>query len=202
MGRRCGWISVTRKRGTSSRGSTGCSTAAGLLVQRLNRVQNQSELIRFDTATGEGSRVLRESDPYWINLSDDLRLFPDRNRFLWSTEKSGGFRHLCVMSFDCASVPLTAGQWEVRSVAGMDHAAGTVYYTSSEVSPIETHLFSIRLDGSGKTRLTSEAGMHASPCHPMRGTSSTSLRRSTGPGNKPCAEAAMVRRSPSLRKPI
>lgn len=132
-----------------------------VVVHRLNRVQNELELIRFDSSTGDSGRVLRETDPYWVNVVDQLRLLPDGHHAIWSSEKESGFRHLYSVSLDDGkTVQLTSGQWEVRQMAGLDEKAGVVYYLSSEVSPLESQLYSIGIDGAGKKRITAEPGMH------------------------------------------
>src|SRR6185369_12376380 len=41
-----------------------------------------------------------------------------------------------------------------------DEANATVYFTAMERSPLERHLYRIKLDGSGMTRLSSEPGVH------------------------------------------
>jgi len=51
-------------------------------IQRLNRAQNQLDLLFCDAGSGNCSTALTETDKYWINLSDDLYFFADGNRFL------------------------------------------------------------------------------------------------------------------------
>src|SRR5581483_2774195 len=42
-----------------------------LAVERLNRVQNELDLVLADAGAGSGPKVLvHESDPYWINVND------------------------------------------------------------------------------------------------------------------------------------
>ncbi len=52
---------------------------------------------------------------------------------------------------------LTKGNWEIASIEGFDAKKGEVYFTSTEGSPLQRHLYRINLKGKGKTRL-SEAG--------------------------------------------
>ncbi len=134
---------------------------AHLLVQRLTRVQNRMDVLSADVKTGAVTTLFTESDPYWVNLHDDLRFLKDNQHFLWTSERDGGFRHLYVSTMDGKDQRrLTSGNWEVRGVPGVDEASGTVYYLSSEPSPLETQFYSIKLDGSGKQRLTQEPGTH------------------------------------------
>ncbi len=43
---------------------------------------------------------------------------------------------------------------------GVDEKAGRVYYRSTEASPLERQLYSVRLDGGEKRRITAGAGTH------------------------------------------
>ncbi|MCS6953789.1 MAG: DPP IV N-terminal domain-containing protein [Bryobacterales bacterium] len=132
-----------------------------LLVQRLNRIQNRLELLRVTAATGERSVVFREEDPYWINVHDELRPLRDGKELLWASERDG-FRHLYLYSAEGQLLRrLTSGEWEVTSVACVDEAAGEIFYVSTEPSPLERHLWRVRLDGSERKRLSREPGTHA-----------------------------------------
>jgi dipeptidyl-peptidase 4 len=132
-----------------------------LAIQRLNREQTVLDLLLADAATGKSTTLLTEKDQYWINVNDDLYFFKKSGRFLWSTERSG-YRHLYL--YDASGkqlAQLTKGDWEVTAVNSVDEAAGFVYFSSTEKSPLERQLSRVALDGSGFTRLSREAGMHA-----------------------------------------
>lgn len=132
-----------------------------IAIQRLNRDQNQLDLLLADVSSGKSSALLSEKDPYWINISDDLHFFKDGKRFLWSSERSG-FRHLYLYDLSGKQLAqLTKGDWEVSHVNGVDEAKGIVYFTATEKSPTQRHLYHVGLDGSGFARVTKEDGMHA-----------------------------------------
>lgn len=133
---------------------------------RLARVQNHLDLLACDIRNGAATKILEESDPYWVNLEDGVRFLKDGKSFLWTSERTG-YRHIYRYSIDGKTVKaLTSGDWEVRGIAGVDEDAGRVFYLSSEVSPLESHLYSIGLDGSGKTRLSKEPGSHSVAMNP------------------------------------
>jgi dipeptidyl-peptidase-4 len=131
-----------------------------IAIQRLNRAQNTLDLMIADAATGKTRTALSESDPNWVNVSDDLYFFKDGKRFLWSSERTG-FRHFYLYDLDGKEVAqLTKGQWEVSSLNAVDESGGAVYFTATEKSPLERHLYRIGLDGTGFTRITKEEGTH------------------------------------------
>jgi dipeptidyl-peptidase-4 len=131
-----------------------------LYVLRFNRVQNHDELFSIDAESGAHSTIFRESDPYWINLKGDIEFLADGKHFLWTSERDG-WRHIYLYSNDGKEVKqLTKGPWEVTAVNGVDEAAGRLWYSSTEPSSLEHHLYSIGLNGSGKRALTPAAGTH------------------------------------------
>jgi dipeptidyl-peptidase 4 len=131
-----------------------------LAIQRLNRAQNTLDLLIADAATGKTRTVLSESDPNWINVSDDLYFLKDGKRFLWSSERTG-YRHFYLYSIDGKQLAqLTKGEWEVSSLNASDESKSAVYFTATERSPLERHLYRVNLDGTGFTRITQEEGTH------------------------------------------
>jgi dipeptidyl-peptidase-4 len=129
-----------------------------LLVQRLTRVQNRLDLLKASAATGAVSEILRETDPYWVNIGEDIRFLKDGKRFLWTSERDG-FKHIYLYSIDGReSTQITKGQWQMDAIKGVDEAAGVIYYVSTEPSPLERHFYSIKFDGSGKTKLSAKEG--------------------------------------------
>jgi dipeptidyl-peptidase 4 len=133
----------------------------GIAVVRMNRVQNRLDLLVANAKTGESRVVLRENDPFWINLHGDLKFLKGGKEFLWESERDG-FNHLYRYSTDGALLAqLTRGDWEVSEVACVDEAAGQVYYTSSEPGPLERQLYRVSLEGGERTRMTPAAGTHA-----------------------------------------
>ncbi len=133
-----------------------------LAVERLNRVQNELDLLLADAAAGSVRALIHETDRYWINVSDQFRfLRGSPQRFIWSSERDG-FRHLYLYSMDGKQLGrITEGNWEVTELAGVNERQNLVYYVSTEPSPLERQLYSVHLDGSHRTRLTQAPGTHA-----------------------------------------
>ena len=131
-----------------------------LAIQKMNRVQNQLDLLLADISSGASRSILHESDPYWINVNDFFRFLSD-GQFLWGSERDG-FRHLYLYSAEGKQRKrLTEGAWEVESVTGVNESQQTVYYVSSETSPTERQLYSVKLSGKDRTRISQGAGNHS-----------------------------------------
>ncbi len=131
-----------------------------IVIQRLNREQNILDLLIADAATGKTRTALSEQDPNWVNVSDDLYFFKDGKRFLWSSERTG-YRHLYLYDLDGKLLgQITKGEWEVTSLNAVEESKGLAYFTATEKSPLERHLYRVGVDGSGFTRITKEEGTH------------------------------------------
>ena len=131
-----------------------------LAVERLDRLQHSLQLVLADSASGATTTLITEKDEYWINLSDILYFFKDGKRFLWSSERNG-FRHLYLYDIRGHQISqITHGDWEVTRLNFVDEATSTVYFTATETSPLERHLYQIHLDGTAQSRITQQAGTH------------------------------------------
>ena len=133
-----------------------------LSVQRLNRLQNQLDILHVDAKGGSSKVILSDKSDTYIDLTftDDLTYLDNGNQFLYSSEKDG-FKHFYLYNLDGSLVnQITKGTFEAESLVGLDQKKKTLYYTSTAVSPLERHLYSISLSGSKKQKLTEEAGTH------------------------------------------
>jgi dipeptidyl-peptidase-4 len=131
-----------------------------LAIQRLDRAQTTLDLLVADAQKGRTRVVLSETDPFWINVSDDLHFLNDGKRFIWSSERSG-YRHLYLYDLDGKQLgQLTNGEWEVTSVNGIDEAKGLVYFTSTAKSPLQRQVYVVHTDGSGLMQVTFGEGTH------------------------------------------
>ena len=129
-------------------------------IERLNRKQTQLELLVADAASGKSAAILTEKDDYWINVGDDLYFLKNGTGFLWSSERSG-YRHLYLYDLSGKQLgQLTKGEWEVAKLEAVDEAKEIAYFSATEKSPLERHLYRVNLDGSGIARISKDDGVH------------------------------------------
>ena len=132
-----------------------------LTVQRLNRHQNHWELLVVDAKSREVSVSLEEKDKYYVDITDDIIFLNDQEHMIFKSERSG-FWHLYMHKVDGPQVGIiTSGNWEVDQLLGVDEANSKVYFTSTEVSPLERHIYSVGINGKNKKQLSSGAGTHS-----------------------------------------
>lgn len=159
------WLDVGDTRNTYLIARAGwMPDSRSLYIVRMPRVQNRLELISIGVDSNMPTVLLREADPYWINLDGAVHFLKDGKRFLWTTEKDG-FRHIYLHSIEGKELKqLTKGDWEVRRIVAVDDKR--VLYLSDEGSSLEQHLYSAKLDGGGKQRIDKTEGWHSVSASP------------------------------------
>jgi dipeptidyl-peptidase-4 len=111
----------------------------------MNRLQNRLDILHADATNGTSKVVLSEESTTYVDLTftDDLTYLNNGTQFIFSSERSG-YKHLYLYTLDGQLVKqLTSGTWEVDDFIGIDEANTIIYYTSTEVSPLERHLYSL-----------------------------------------------------------
>ncbi len=138
--------------------------AKEILLQRMNRLQNTSDVQLADAATGAVRTVFTERDAAWLDLVDDVTWLKDNKRFLWLSERDG-WRHAYLISRETGAAQLvTNGSFDVVSIAAVDQKGGWLYYMASPANATQLYLYRTRLDGKGSAeRITpvAQAGRHA-----------------------------------------
>lgn len=128
-----------------------------LCVFRLNRLQNQLTLLLADPKTGKTTTLLEETNPYFINIHDNLT-FLDKGEFLWTSEKDG-YNHIYLHGRDGKQLKqLTNGKWEVTEVYGYDPKGNTIYLQTAQRSPLEREICALNLKNGKLQELSTEKG--------------------------------------------
>jgi len=138
-----------------------------IAVITLNRPQNEMKLFFFDVKTGGRRQVMTETSKTWLDVYDfyagvdDMMTFPsDSREFFWLSDRDG-FQHLYRYDYSGKLInQVTRGNWSVTRVEGSDAKGQTLYFTSTEASPLQRQLYSIRFDGTGQKRITTVQGTH------------------------------------------
>ena len=113
----------------------------------------------LDPATGKTKVVANMHDDAWVDGPGAFTLgwLPDNSHVYFESERDG-FAHLYTVAIDGGEpTQLTSGQFEVSDVR-LSTDKTKFYFTSSEGSPFERHLYSMTTSGGARTRLTPLAG--------------------------------------------
>jgi dipeptidyl-peptidase-4 len=139
-----------------------------LAIQRESRDQRRLDLLFADVKTGKSRVVLTEGSSSWIELNDELTFLKRSPEFVWGSSRDG-YAHLYLYRNDGQLVrQLTAGAWSVddfrvRAIKAVDEESRTIYFTATEKSPLERHLYSTSLDTLNPHevhRISQEDGVH------------------------------------------
>jgi dipeptidyl aminopeptidase/acylaminoacyl peptidase len=121
----------------------------------------------LDPATAKTKVVATVHDDAWVDGPGAFTLgwMPD-DRSVYFISERDGFSHLYTVSTDGGEPhQLTSGNFEVSDVRLSDDKT-KFYFTSSEGSFFERHLYTMPVAGGARTRVTSMAGMNESDISP------------------------------------
>jgi dipeptidyl-peptidase-4 len=143
------------------------SRADTLAIITLNRPQNTMKLFFFDVRTGGRREVMTETSKTWLDVYDfyagveDMMSFPSNSHeFFWLSDRDG-YQHLYRYGYSGKLInQVTRGSWNATRIEGSDAKTRTIYFTSTEASPLQRQLYSVRFDGTNKRRITTAEGNH------------------------------------------
>jgi dipeptidyl-peptidase 4 len=134
---------------------------AQLCVFRLNRHQNEMELLLADATSGATKSLLKEMNRYYIETENtNLTFLEDGKSFLWMSDKDG-FRH--IYKYDMTgkqTAQLTKGNFDVTEIYGIDEKRAQIYYQTAEKSPMEREIRAVGLNGKGLRTLAASEGVN------------------------------------------
>jgi dipeptidyl-peptidase-4 len=132
-----------------------------LLILRMNRHQNHLEYLFANANTGDTKVILEERDKYYIDINDDLTFLKDGKHFILTSERDG-YNHVYLYDISGKLIrPITKGNWEVTNLYGIDEKSGTLYYQSTESSPLERDIYSIHISGNKKRKISTQTGTNS-----------------------------------------
>ena len=132
-----------------------------LSVQRMNRHQNQLDFILVDAKDGSSETIFTENDAAYIDVTDNLTFLNDGKYFIWTSEKSG-YNHIYLYNLKGKQVrQITKGNYDITDFYGIDESNNTVYFASSERSPMHRDVYAVQLNGKNKKTLTNKTGTNS-----------------------------------------
>ena len=143
-----------------------------LIVQRLNRSQNVSDIMLCNAKSGDVKSIYSEKDKAWIDVisewDDNYKMggwdwLKNGSEFLWDSDKDG-WRHLYRISRDGKNeVLVTKGAYDVIQISLIDEKNNLLYFMASPENATQSYLYRCALDGNGiAERLTpaNQPGTH------------------------------------------
>jgi dipeptidyl-peptidase 4 len=137
-----------------------------LAVQTLNRLQNHFQIYLVNADDGEATLLWELTDSAWIDVDRKLEFISADHSFIYSSDKTG-FVHLYLWDAETnQSQQITHGEWEVSEFIGYDQKNDWVYYTSTQASPMERHIYRTTLNGGVTEQLSNDAGWNQADMSP------------------------------------
>jgi len=128
-----------------------------IILQQLNRRQNESKIMLCNASTGSTKTINTETDSAWVATLNEWRndvkgwdWISSGKEFVWFSEKDG-WRHLYRISHDgTKEVKITNGDYDVIDLLNIDEKTGYAYFYASPVNATQQYLYKTKLDGKGK----------------------------------------------------
>jgi dipeptidyl-peptidase-4 len=130
-----------------------------LMLQTMNRHQSNLKMHLVDVATNSDKVILEESHDKYIEIPTTYFL-SSKNQFIITSEKDG-YNHLYLYDMSGKLInQVTNGKWEVTDFYGVEEKTGMVYYQSTEEGAITRNIYSVKLSGTSKKRLSLKSGVN------------------------------------------
>ena len=134
-----------------------------LIVQRLDRKQQESKLIYCKPSDGTATTFWAENDAAWVDLNTmnpvGWNWINNGTEFIWISEKDG-WRHIYKISRDGKDVKLlTKGDYDIEEIKNIDEAKNYIYFTASPKNATQLYLYRVRLKEGGDAELVSDANL-------------------------------------------
>lgn len=127
---------------------------SSILVEQLNRKQNEAKLFLCDPKNGEASPIYSEKNTSWIDIlpteNEGFKWINNGKEFLLLSEKDG-WKHLYRISKNGKTETLvTNGKYDVIDIKAVDEKNGLVYFLASPDNATQQYLYKTALNGKGK----------------------------------------------------
>lgn len=129
----------------------------------LNREQSHAKLCRYDATSGQPEEILlEEKHAKYVEPQHPIIFLPwNSSQFIYQSQQDG-FNHLYLYDTNGKLIKqLTSGKWLVQEVLGFNAAKKEVIIQSTEVSPLQSNLFSVHIPSGRRTRIDNARGVHS-----------------------------------------
>ncbi len=121
-----------------------------IIVQQLDRKQQESKLKYCNAADGSCRTFFAENSESWIDLNtDDPRGWYWINKgqdFIWISEKDG-WRHIYKISRDGKTETLiTKGNYDIGEIKSIDEVNNFIYFTASPENATQLYLYRVNIE--------------------------------------------------------
>jgi dipeptidyl-peptidase-4 len=124
-----------------------------VILQQLNREQNQSKLFVANAGTGSVNEIYTEKNTSWIDAQDQFIWLNGNKEFIYQTEKDGNNHFYRVSKDGKKETLITKGNYDVIDLSLVDEKNNTIYFIASPTNATHRYLYKTKLDGKGKLEM-------------------------------------------------
>lgn len=138
-----------------------CLDSKQLILQQLNRKQNQSKIYIAPIATHAAQAIHQESSDSWIDIKarwnnndpSGWDWIKDGKAFIWVSEKDG-WRKIYQIDLKGNEKLVTKADYDMINLDFLDPKGETIYFTASPTNATQKYLYSVPTKGGSPKRLT------------------------------------------------
>ncbi|MEL6942234.1 MAG: alpha/beta fold hydrolase, partial [Bacteroidota bacterium] len=134
-----------------------------LCVFRMNRHQNELELLMADINSGATKLLYKEKEEQYVAQSvlDDINFLSDGKYFVMTSERDG-WNHVYLHDMKTGKQlkQVTQGEWDVTSFYGVDEERSIAYYQAAKESATRKHVYAVNWKGE-ETKLSQAEGTNS-----------------------------------------
>ncbi len=132
-----------------------------LCVFKMNRHQNQLDLFLASANDGSAEIMYQETNPYYIDITDNLTFLKDGKHFVWTSEMDG-YNHIYLYDMNGKQKSqITKGAFDVTSFYGVDEENEMVYYQAAKINAMQKEVYASSFTGREIKELSKEAGTNS-----------------------------------------
>lgn len=135
-----------------------------IILQQLNRKQNQSKIIVADANSGSSKVIHTETDAAWIDIKtrwndNDPKgwdWIDNGKEFLWLSEKDG-WRHIYKIDMNGKETLITKDAYDVIKPEFFDVKNNQIYFLASPNNATQKYLYKVSMKGGKAQKVTPES---------------------------------------------
>lgn len=135
-----------------------------VILQQLNRKQNQSKIIVADANSGSSKTIHTETDAAWIDIKSRWNdndpsgwdWIENGKEFLWLSEKDG-WRHIYKIDMNGKETLITKDAFDVIKPEFFDVPNKLIYFLASPGNATQKYLYKVSMKGGKAQKVTPEA---------------------------------------------
>ena len=128
----------------------------------LNRGQDTLNFNEYNALNGEFNKtIFHDEDAQFVEPQGPAHFLPgSTTEFVWLAQRDGYYHLWLHNTKTLKAKQIEKGKYVVTDFNGFDEK-GNVYYTSTEVSPLQRHFYKVNIKNGKKVRITQKHGTHS-----------------------------------------